>query len=130
MLSLTQNLLVAVLVMALFKRLWTAHERYARQDLIGWQLNILATTHAIIAGFMFDTEWPNFSVVKLNVEWEGSPLRAVFALAEGLPAPARMQLQALSLLNELISTAKIPGDIPNTQSLQIVPPGARACARS
>jgi hypothetical protein len=36
----------------------------------------------------------------------------------------------LSLLNELISTAKIPGDIPNTQSLQIVPPGARACARS
>lgn len=73
MLSLTQNLLVAVLVMALFKRLWTAHERYDRQDLLGWQLNILATTHAIIAGFMFDTEWPNFSVVKLNVEWEGSP---------------------------------------------------------
>ncbi len=30
-------------------------------------------------------------------------------------------MQALSLLNELSGTAKISSDIPNTQSIQIVP---------
>ncbi len=30
-------------------------------------------------------------------------------------------LQALSLLNELVSTAKVSSDIPNTQSIQIIP---------
>jgi hypothetical protein len=100
MLSLTQNIVIAVLVMALamlfmalVNRLWPANERYAKEDLIGWQLNILATTHAVILGFMFYTEWTNFSAVKLNVELEASALRNVFRLAEGLPAPARAQLE-------------------------------------
>jgi hypothetical protein len=30
-------------------------------------------------------------------------------------------LQALSLLNELVSAAKVSSDIPNTQDIQIVP---------
>ena len=30
-------------------------------------------------------------------------------------------LQALSLLNELVSTAKVSSDIPNTQPIQIIP---------
>jgi hypothetical protein len=42
---------------------------------------------------MFYTEWTNFSAVKLNVELEASALRNVFRLAEGLPAPARAQLE-------------------------------------
>ena len=100
MLSLTQNIVIAVLVMALamlfmalVNRLWPANERYAKEDLIGWQLNILATTHAVILGFMFYTEWTKFSAVMLNVELEASALRNVFRLAEGLPAPARAQLE-------------------------------------
>jgi Protein of unknown function (DUF4239) len=100
MLSLTQNFLLAVLVMALamgfmvlVNRLWPANERYAKEDLIGWQLNILATTHAVILGFMLYTEWTNFSAVKLNAELEASALRNEFRLAEGLPQPARAQLE-------------------------------------
>jgi hypothetical protein len=40
---------------------------------------------------------------------------------EGAPGTRNHSMQALSLLNELISTAKISSDIPNTQSIQIVP---------
>ncbi len=100
MLSLTQNILLAALMMALammfmalVNRLWPPSERYAREDLIGWQLNILATTHAVILGFMFYTEWTNFSAAKLNAELEANALRNVFRLAEGLPQPARGQLE-------------------------------------
>jgi hypothetical protein len=100
MLSLTQNILLAVLMMALamifmvsVNRLWPPNVRYAREDLIGWQLNILATTHAVILGFMFYTEWTNFSAAKLNAELEANALRNVFRLAEGLPQPARSQLE-------------------------------------
>ena len=41
---------------------------------------------------------------------------------EGNPAaPRNHSLQALSLLNELISAAKVSSDIPNTQEIQFVP---------
>ena len=93
MLSLTQNIVIAVLVMALalcfmvlVNRLWPASERYAKEDLIGWQLNILATTHAVILGFMLYTEWTNFSAVRLNAEFEANALRNVFRLAERVAA--------------------------------------------
>jgi hypothetical protein len=36
-------------------------------------------------------------------------------------APQDHSLQALSLLNELVSAAKVSSDIPNTQDIQIVP---------
>jgi hypothetical protein len=36
-------------------------------------------------------------------------------------APRNHSLQALSLLNELISAAKVSSDIPNTQEIQFVP---------
>jgi hypothetical protein len=52
MLSLSQNIIILVLVLAaalLFTvwlgRLWPAGERDASEDLIGWQLNILGITY-------------------------------------------------------------------------------------
>jgi hypothetical protein len=84
---------LAMAFMVLVNRRWPASERYAKEDLIGWQLNILATTHAVILGFMLYTEWTNFSAVKLNTELEAGALRNVFRLAEGLPQPARAQLE-------------------------------------
>ncbi|HWO34359.1 MAG TPA: hypothetical protein VNO32_36650 [Candidatus Acidoferrum sp.] len=36
-------------------------------------------------------------------------------------APQNRSLQALSLLNELVSAAKVSSDIPNTQEIQFVP---------
>jgi len=36
-------------------------------------------------------------------------------------APQNHSLQALSLLNELVSAAKVSSDIPNTQEIQFVP---------
>jgi hypothetical protein len=100
MLSLSETIVTAILVMTaslLFmvaiNRIWPVSERYAKEDLIGWQLNILATTHAVILGFMLYTEWTNFTAVKLNVEQEASALTNVFRLAEGLPAAQRARLE-------------------------------------
>ncbi len=100
MLSLTENIVIGILVMAAalalmatVNRLWPAKVRYAQEDLIGWQLNILAVTYAVILGFMLFTEWTNFTASQVNVELEANSLRNVFRLAEGLPAPVRAQLE-------------------------------------
>ena len=86
MFSLTANIAIGVFVMAaaltfmvFVNRIWPVHVRYEKEDMIGWQLNMLATTHAVILGFMFYTEWTNFTAVKVNVELEASSLRNVFA---------------------------------------------------
>ncbi len=99
MLSLGENILIVVVVMAgalsfmvLVNRIWPARDRYAHEDLIGWQLNILATTHAVILGFMLYTEWTTFSAIKENVEQEASALRDLFRISRALPAPAGAEL--------------------------------------
>ncbi len=99
MLSLGQNLLIGAAVMLgalafmrLVNHFWPAHERYAQEDLIGWQLNILATTHAVILGFMLYTEWTTFTAIKENVEHEASALRSLARLSRGLPAPAGAEI--------------------------------------
>lgn len=100
MLSLTQNLIVTVLVMAMalvfmaaVNRYWPAEVRYAKEDMIGWQLNILATTHAVILGFMLYAEWTNFTATSLDVELEAGALRNLYRLAEALPEPAGGRLK-------------------------------------
>jgi hypothetical protein len=100
MLSLTQNILIGVLVMALtllfmaaVNRYRSARGEYEHEDMVGWQLNVLATTHAVILGFMLFTVWTNFTAVSLNIELEASALRNLYRLAEGLPEPARSQLE-------------------------------------
>ena len=103
MLSLTQNVIILVVVMAaallftaLLGRKWPAEDRYATEDLIGWQLNILGITYAVILGFMFYTVWTTFTTADLNADLEASALRNVFRLSEGLPAPQRAQLELQS----------------------------------
>jgi hypothetical protein len=57
-----------------------------------------------------------------RVQYRGSTYTVLTdADGEGAPGTRNHSMQALSLLNELISTAKISSDIPNTQSIQIVP---------
>ena len=103
MLSLIQNIIIIVLVMALallftvaMNRHWAATDRYKYEDMVGWQLNVLATTHAVILGFMLYTVWTNFTAVNLNVELEASSLRNLYRLAEALPEPARTRLDGLA----------------------------------
>jgi hypothetical protein len=65
-------------------------------DLIGWQLNIIGTTYAVILGFMLYTVWTDFVAAKLNVNLEASALRDVYRLSEGLPEQQRLQLKSES----------------------------------
>jgi hypothetical protein len=102
MLTLTQNILILILVMAaslLFmvglNRFWPAAQRYVPNDLIGWQLNVLGTTYAVTLGFMLYTDWTNFNTAYLNSELEANALRNIYRLAEGLPQQ-REQIQNLS----------------------------------
>jgi Protein of unknown function (DUF4239) len=100
MLTLTQNILILVfmmagsmLFMAALNRAWPQEKRQVHNDLIGWQLNIIGTTYAVILGFMLYTVWTDFGAANLNVDLEASALRNVYRLAEGLPDQQRVQLQ-------------------------------------
>jgi hypothetical protein len=100
MLTLIENIVILVCMMAgamLFvtalNRLWPREKRQAHNDLIGWQLNIIGTTYAVILGFMLYTVWTDFGAANLNVDLEASALRNVYRLAEGLPGEQRARLQ-------------------------------------
>jgi Protein of unknown function (DUF4239) len=112
MLTLTQNVLILVfmmtgsmLFMAALNRVWPQEKRQVHNDLIGWQLNILGTTYAVILGFMLYTVWTDFGAANLNVDLEASALRNVYRLAEGLPEEqrVRLQLQARSYADAVIN---------------------------
>ena len=103
MLSLGQDVLITLLVTGAalgftlaLNRLWPARQRRAHDEQVGWQLNILGTTYAVILGFMLYTEWSNFNAAKLNVDMEANALRNVFRLSEGLPASEGAALAAQS----------------------------------
>jgi hypothetical protein len=83
----------SMLFMAALNRVWPREKRQAHNDLIGWQLNIIGTTYAVILGFMLYTVWTDFGAANLNVDLEASALRNVYRLAEGLPEPQRVKLQ-------------------------------------
>jgi Protein of unknown function (DUF4239) len=90
--SFTANLVILVLAMAaslastrVMNRLWPVERRYAESDQVGWQLNALGITYAVILGFMLSTEWGDFKVAQLNVELEANALRNIYRLAQGLP---------------------------------------------
>src|ERR1700722_14500338 len=100
MLSLTTNILILVsivagsmLFMTVLNRLWPREKRQAHNDLIGWQLNIIGTTYALMLGFMLYTVWTDFGAANLNVDLEASALRNVYRLAQGLPEAQRIKLQ-------------------------------------
>lgn len=120
MLSTTGNTLIlvavvlgALLFMATVNRVWPVKMRYGRDDLIGWQLGVLATTHAVIMGFMLYTGWTNLLAIKLNIEVEASALQNLYRLADGLPAESRGQIQRQA---RLYAQAVVDGDWPELQS--------------
>ena len=101
MLTRTQNIVILILVMigtmifmAVLNRVWPREQRREHNDLIGWQLGILGTTYAVILGFMLYTVWTAFGDANMNVDLEANALRNVYRLAEGLPAPQRVQLES------------------------------------
>jgi len=100
MLTLTQNIVILIsmmvgsmLFMTLLNRIWPREKRQAHNDLIGWQLNIIGTTYAVILGFMLYTVWTEFAAANLNVDLEASALRNIYRLAEGLPEQQRVRLE-------------------------------------
>ncbi len=103
MLTLGQDVLTLFLIMAAslgfmagLNRIWPCERRNVQNDLIGWQLNMLGTTYAVILGFMLYTVWTDFGAADLNTDLEASALRNVYRLAEGLPSVQRARLETLA----------------------------------
>jgi len=102
MLTLTQNILIVIFVMAasllfmaVLNRFWPVARRHTENDLIGWQLSVLGTTYAVTLGFMLYTDWTNFNAAYLNTEMEANALRNIYRLAQALPQQ-RTQIQELA----------------------------------
>jgi Protein of unknown function (DUF4239) len=100
MLTLSENIVILIvtmigsmLFMVLLDRIWPRDQRRVHNDLIGWQLNILGTTYAVILGFMLYTVWTTFGDANINVDHEANALRNVYRLAEGLPSQQRTLLE-------------------------------------
>ena len=100
MLTITANIFILVsmvaasmLFMTALNRFWPREKRQAHNDLIGWQLNIIGTTYAVILGFMLYTVWINFVAADLNADAEANAVVNVYRLADGLPAQQHMQIQ-------------------------------------
>jgi Protein of unknown function (DUF4239) len=115
-LTLTQNILILVLVMAVsllfmhaLNRFWPVSARHTQNDLIGWQLSVLGTTYAVTLGFMLYTDWTNFNAAYLNAEMEANSLRNIYRLAQGLPEQ-HSQIQALT---QAYAAAVIDHDWPD-----------------
>jgi len=89
----TATVIVSLLAMTGLNRLWPRENRFAYNDLIGWELSILGTTYAVILGFMLYAVWTSFGEADLNVNSEANAVVAVYRLAEGLPESQRTQLQ-------------------------------------
>ena len=93
MLSLFQSITVVVLIVAasltflwILRSIWPNEQRRQHNDLIGWQVNIIGTTYAVIIGFMLYTVWTNFQAAQANAENEADALVNVVRSARGLPA--------------------------------------------
>jgi len=100
MLTTTQDVVVVLLIVLcslLFKtvvdRLWISEHRRTHNDLIGWQLNIIGTTYAVILGFMLYTVWTDFQAASANADAEANSVINVYRLGNGLPAPQRDELK-------------------------------------
>ncbi len=93
--------------MSLLNRTWPRDKRRIHNDLIGWQLNILGTTYAVILGFMLYTVWTNFGEANLNVDLEANALRNVYRLAEGLPPSSARRSKNKRWSTPTLSSIKI-----------------------
>jgi hypothetical protein len=123
MLNTWQNVIIILLAVSasqLFmwalNRLWPWDKRHAHNDLIGWQLNIMGTTYAVILGFMLYAVWNNVNTANLNVENEANALANIYRLAEGLPDPQRGQLKTLA---RSYADTVIDKDWPQMQADQV-----------
>lgn len=90
------TVLASLLVMAGLNRVWPKEKRRAYNDLIGWELTVLGTTYGVILGFMLYAVWTSLGQAELNVDIEANAVVDLYRLADGLPQPARTDLQRLA----------------------------------
>ena len=98
--TISQNVLVvtaAVVAALLFmwglNRFWPPETRRNYNDLVGWELSVLGTTHAVVVGFMLYAVWTSYGEAELNVDHEANAVANLYRLAEEFPEPQQSELK-------------------------------------
>lgn len=103
MFGVAENLVVLALTVALAggalwlrRRVRPPHDGRGPEDAVSWHIGLVGTTYAVITAFMLSEVWTNFRVAEANAATEAAALVNLYRIADGLPAPQRGQIQALS----------------------------------
>lgn len=78
------------------QRFWSAANRIAHNDMIGWQISVTGTTYAVVVGFMLYAVWNNFQVADANAMAEANSIVNVVRSAQGLPPAAQVKVRMLA----------------------------------
>lgn len=73
-------------------RIWPRQKRRHHNNVIGWELGILGTTHAVVLGFMLYTVWTEMNAADIDISDEANAITNIHLLAEDLPSPQREQI--------------------------------------
>jgi hypothetical protein len=90
------SILVALGFLWVLQRFWPCSQRRDHNDIIGWQVSVLGTTYAVIIGFMLYAVWSTLQSAEINADAEANCLVNAFRLADGLPAPQRIEVHRLA----------------------------------
>src|ERR1700755_1685431 len=91
------GMVMAIVAVAVFYRVWPIPNRKLVNDVTGWQLGILGTTYGVILGFMLYTVWTDFRAAEINATQEASSLLTATRVASALPMADRDAFRALGV---------------------------------
>jgi lipid-A-disaccharide synthase-like uncharacterized protein len=90
------SVLVSLGFLWVLQHFWPCSQRRDHNDIIGWQVSVLGTTYAVIIGFMLYAVWTTLQSAEINADAEANCLVNAFRLADGLPAPQRIEVHRLA----------------------------------
>jgi len=90
-------MLISVAIVLVLNWGWPIPNRKLINDVTGWQLGILGTTHGVILGFMLYTVWTDFRDAEINSTLEATSLLIATRVAAGLPGPERKAFRTLGI---------------------------------
>jgi hypothetical protein len=88
-------IVATVAFLFLLQLFWPCAQRRNHNDIIGWHVSVLGTTYAVIIGFMLYAVWTSYQDAEINADNEANSIINLYRLADGLPAPQRLQLHQL-----------------------------------
>lgn len=87
------SLAAILLLQTWIRKLPIGKHLYKTNDIVGFYVNLIGVIYAVIMTFMLVVVWEQFEDAQRLVESEATALESIYILAEGMPAPTRLQLR-------------------------------------